>query len=105
MNLNFLTDKNFALACLVLQNTFLILFMRYSREKSEPELDGTPAPMYASSTAVTMMELLKLFCCIFMTGYEAGGISGLGIIKPFLSVCDLLSNLYVMLLLSSSFEQ
>jgi hypothetical protein len=38
-----------ALALLVLQNTFLVIFMRYSRT--------TSGPLYASSTAVFMMEV------------------------------------------------
>jgi hypothetical protein len=38
-----------ALALLVLQNTFLVVFMRYSRT--------TSGPLYASSTAVFMMEV------------------------------------------------
>jgi len=41
-----------ALAMLVLQNTFLVVFMRYSRT--------TDGPMYASSTAVATMEVWKL---------------------------------------------
>ena len=44
-----------ALALLVLQNTFLVVFMRYSRTS-----DG---PLYATSTAVVMMEV----CCIIDT--------------------------------------
>lgn len=38
-----------ALALLVLQNTFLVIFMRYSRTQA--------GPLYASSTAVFMMEV------------------------------------------------
>ncbi len=45
-----------ALAMLVLQNTFLVLFMRYSRTIS--------GPLYASSTAVVVMEIVKLFTCL-----------------------------------------
>ena len=44
--------KNQALAALVLQNSFLVIFMRYSRT-----VDG---PLYASSTAVASMEVVKL---------------------------------------------
>jgi solute carrier family 35 (UDP-sugar transporter), member A1/2/3 len=45
-----------ALALLVLQNTFLVIFMRYSRT-----IEG---PLYASSTAVFMMEVWPLCDCI-----------------------------------------
>lgn len=41
--------KYAALALLVLQNTFLVIFMRYSRTQA--------GPLYASSTAVFMMEV------------------------------------------------
>lgn len=44
-----------ALATLVLQNTFLILFMRYSRTQQ--------GPMYAASTAVVCMEVVKFVTC------------------------------------------
>jgi solute carrier family 35 (UDP-sugar transporter), member A1/2/3 len=73
-----------ALALLVLQNTFLVVFMRYSRTS-----DG---PLYATSTAVVMMEvgyysyliccrnnqhcvqICKFVCCFFVILCEAGGI-------------------------------
>lgn len=45
-----------ALALLVLQNTFLVIMMRVSRTAS--------GPMYASSTAVTIMECLKFSTCL-----------------------------------------
>lgn len=47
--------KNGALAMLVLQNTFLVVFMRYSRTATEA--------LYASSTAVVMMEVVKFISC------------------------------------------
>lgn len=62
------TLKYISLALLVLQNTFLVVFMGYSRtEKSV-------GPMYASSTAVVSMELVKFFSCFAMVAYERGGI-------------------------------
>ena len=45
-----------ALAVLVLQNTFLVVFMRYSRT-----LDG---PLYASSTAVFSMDVMSFITSI-----------------------------------------
>lgn len=58
------TVKNLALAALVLQNSFLVIFMRHSRT-----VEG---PMYASSTAVASMEVVKLVSCIFMVLLESG---------------------------------
>lgn len=58
-----------ALACLVLQNTFLVVYMHYSRVQT--------GPMYASSTAVTSMEALKFVTCLSVVAYERGGIMGL----------------------------
>jgi len=51
-----------ALATLVLQNTFLVVFMRYSRI-----VEG---PKYASSTAVVCMEVLKFVSCLCVLLYE-----------------------------------
>jgi len=47
-----------ALAILVLQNTFLVVFMRYSRTQEGPK--------YASSTAVVCMECLKFITCVLV---------------------------------------
>ena len=58
--------KYLALAVLVLQNTFLVVFMRYSRTEEGPK--------YASSTAVVCMECLKFITCIFVTIYQHGNI-------------------------------
>ena len=63
--------KYAALALLVLQNTFLVVFMHYSRTLTTSE------NLYASSTAVVSMELLKLFICFGVIAYERGSISGL----------------------------
>ena len=48
--------KTGALALLVLQNTFLVIMMRVSRTAQ--------GPMYASSTAVALMEVLKFVTCV-----------------------------------------
>jgi len=53
---NIFSMKNMALAALVFQNTFLIIFMRYSRT--------VKGPMYASSTAVFTMEIVKFVSCL-----------------------------------------
>lgn len=58
-----------ALAMLVLQNTFLVVFMRWSRS-----IEG---PMYASSTAVAVMEGVKFLSCLFVIAYQQRGITGL----------------------------
>ena len=54
--------KNMALAALVLQNSFLVIFMRYSRT-----VEG---PLYASSAAVATMEAVKLLSCLAMVAAE-----------------------------------
>eukprot|EP00608_Synchroma_pusillum_P001752 CAMPEP_0198431138 /NCGR_PEP_ID=MMETSP1452-20131203/17608_1 /TAXON_ID=1181717 /ORGANISM="Synchroma pusillum, Strain CCMP3072" /LENGTH=340 /DNA_ID=CAMNT_0044151593 /DNA_START=10 /DNA_END=1029 /DNA_ORIENTATION=- len=48
--------KILSLVCLVVQNTTLVLLMRHSRT-----VEG---PLYAASTAVLLMELLKLAACL-----------------------------------------
>eukprot|EP00613_Pedinella_sp_CCMP2098_P067409 CAMPEP_0171980792 /NCGR_PEP_ID=MMETSP0993-20121228/263393_1 /TAXON_ID=483369 /ORGANISM="non described non described, Strain CCMP2098" /LENGTH=88 /DNA_ID=CAMNT_0012633121 /DNA_START=65 /DNA_END=327 /DNA_ORIENTATION=+ len=50
-----------SLALLVAQDTALVLLLRSSREGSA---DGTP--MYLASTAVLIMETIKLSCCGLM---------------------------------------
>ena len=59
-----------ALALLVLQNTFLVVFMRYSRTSS--------GPLYASSTAVASMECVKFITCLFVILYQKRSISLFG---------------------------
>lgn len=59
-----------ALALLVLQNTFLVVLMGYSRTRA------THA-RYASSTAVAAMEMVKLLCCLCVLGAERGSLSSL----------------------------
>lgn len=70
--LRYVSIKYLALALLVLQNTFLVVFMRLSRMNS--------GPLYASSTAVFMMELIKFLTCngvVIHDGYKNGqGING-----------------------------
>jgi len=59
--------KYAALATLVLQNTLLVVFMRYSRIVS--------GPIYYSSTAVATMELLKFLTCLLVIAYQRGPLS------------------------------
>jgi UDP-sugar transporter A1/2/3 len=56
------------LALLVLQNTFLVVFMRYSRQNS--------GPLYASSTAVAVMELVKFVTCVLVVAHEKRTVAG-----------------------------
>ena len=58
--------KHFSLVVLVLQNTVLVLIMRYSRTVT---VDGLS---YLPTTAVVMSELLKLVTCVVMVWQEAG---------------------------------
>lgn len=64
-----------ALLLLVLQNTFLVVCMRYSRIQQSQD----SSPIYASSTAVVCMELVKFFTCIAVVGWSnrAKGLEGL----------------------------
>lgn len=62
------TLKYMSLALLVLQNTFLVVFMGYSR------IIKSDGPMYASSTAVVSMEFVKFIACFAMVAYERGGV-------------------------------
>lgn len=54
--------KYLSLLCLVVQNSSLVLTMRYSRT--------TEGPMFLSSTAVVLSELLKMCCAFFLVFYE-----------------------------------
>ena len=66
----YLSIKYLSLAMLVLQNTLLVVFMRSSRTSS--------GPMYASSTAVVCMEIVKFITCLGVVTYDGGGVAGLG---------------------------
>lgn len=65
--------KYMALAMLVLQNTLLILFMRYSRTVKSK--DGN-TDFYAATVAVTVMEAVKLLTCVLVITYETGSLGG-----------------------------
>lgn len=54
--------KYISLIILIVQNTALVLTMRYSRT-----LEG---PRYLAPTAVVLTEVLKFVVCIFMIFYE-----------------------------------
>lgn len=54
-----------SLALLVAQDTALVLLLRYSRSRG--------GPLYASSTAVCAMELLKLAACLVALLLKADG--------------------------------
>lgn len=56
-----------ALVLLVLQNTLLVVAMRYSRVSE--------GPMYAASTAVFLMEAVKFACCNFVVLFQSGGVT------------------------------
>lgn len=60
--------KYAALLLLVAQMVGLVLLMRYSRT-SHP--DGQP--MYLASTAVFIMEVMKLVICCMVIAYQTGG--------------------------------
>lgn len=55
-----------ALVLLVLQNTLLVIFMRYSRVSE--------GPMYAASTAVFCMEVIKFLCCNGVVLFQSGSL-------------------------------
>jgi UDP-sugar transporter A1/2/3 len=66
---NLFSIKYGALALLVLQNTFLVVYMHYSRI-----IQG---PMYSSSTAVVVMEIIKFISCLFVIFIEKKGLKSL----------------------------
>ena len=53
-----------SLICLVVQNSSLVLLMRYSRT--------IPGPMYLSSTTVILMEAVKVLCSIAILAHQGG---------------------------------
>jgi hypothetical protein len=57
-----------ALFLLVAQMVGLVLLMRYSRT-SQPK----DQPLYLASTAVFIMEVMKLIICCFVIAYQSGG--------------------------------
>ena len=61
-----------ALFLLVAQMVGLVLLMRYSRTNHP---DGQP--MYLASTAVFVMEVMKLAICCFVIAYQSGGLGSL----------------------------
>lgn len=61
--------KYAALFLLVAQMVGLVLLMRYSR--TQPRDPGTP--LYLASTAVFVMEVMKLIICLLVIAYQSGG--------------------------------
>jgi UDP-sugar transporter A1/2/3 len=60
--------KYFALFLLVAQMVGLVLLMRYSRTQQDPNV-----PLYLASTAVFVMEVMKLIICLLVIAYQSGG--------------------------------
>lgn len=56
--------KYFSLLALVVQNTALVLLMKYSRTANDS------GPMYLASTAVVCQEVLKLVTCLVIICYQ-----------------------------------
>ncbi|KAL0135299.1 nucleotide-sugar transporter-domain-containing protein [Mucor lusitanicus] len=56
-----LNPKQLSLIILVVQNSMLVLLMRYSRTSTQPD-----QPIYIASTAVFMAELIKIATCLYM---------------------------------------
>ncbi|KAG0242986.1 hypothetical protein BGX31_011389 [Mortierella sp. GBA43] len=57
--------KHLSLLVLLLQNSVLVLMMRYSRVTVDPD-----QPMYLASTAVFIAEIIKLVTCIVILVYK-----------------------------------
>lgn len=66
---SFCSVKYWALALLVLQNTFLVVFMHYSRVAGS-------GPVYYFSTAVASMEVLKFLTCLLVVLQQQRGLVG-----------------------------
>ncbi|KAG0012071.1 hypothetical protein BGZ80_000229 [Entomortierella chlamydospora] len=62
--------KHFSLVVLLLQNSVLVLMMRYSRVSVDPD-----QPMYLASTAVFCAEIIKLCACCLILLYKTGSIA------------------------------
>lgn len=60
--------KYMALFLLVAQMVGLVLLMRYSRTHHDPD-----QPLYIASTAVFIMEVMKLVICLIVIAYQAHG--------------------------------
>ena len=60
--------KYTALLLLVAQMVGLVLIMRYSRTTHDPD-----QPLYLASTAVFIMEVMKLVVCLAIVAYQANG--------------------------------
>ncbi|KAG2181719.1 hypothetical protein INT44_008534 [Umbelopsis vinacea] len=60
-----LTRKQLSLLVLVVQNSTLVLMMRYSRIVQKPG-----QPMYIASTAVFLAEVLKIIACLAVIWYQ-----------------------------------
>ena len=89
---DYISVKYGALALLVLQNTFLVIFMRLSRTAR--------GPLYASSTAVFMMEVVKFISCIIVV-YIDKSKKGLGLSQiKYILYEEVLQNPYELLKLS-----
>jgi UDP-sugar transporter A1/2/3 len=71
--------KYTALLLLVAQMVGLVLLMRYSRTQHNNNDADPQQPMYLASTAVFLMEVIKLIVCLIIVGLQArGGGSSLG---------------------------
>ena len=64
--------KLVSLICLVVQNTALVLLMRYTRTTGAKTETGEPGEMYFSSTTVVLMEAVKILSCMFILAWEYG---------------------------------
>lgn len=62
--------KHLSLVILLLQNSTLVLMMRYSRVNVQPD-----QPMYLASTAVFFAELIKLLACVLVLAYKTKSIA------------------------------
>jgi len=60
--------KYTALLLLVAQMVGLVLLMRYSRTTKDPD-----KPLYLASTAVFIMEVMKMVVCLVIVAYQANG--------------------------------
>ncbi|KAF9188702.1 hypothetical protein BGZ51_000376 [Haplosporangium sp. Z 767] len=61
--------KRLSLIVLLLQNSTLVLMMRYSRVNVDPD-----QPMYLASTAVFFAEIIKLLACLIILAYRTKSI-------------------------------
>lgn len=62
--------KLWSMLILIVQNTALVLTMRYSRTVTHKNADGSDDGLYSTTSCVFFMEAVKVLVCLFIVFYE-----------------------------------